>query len=1108
MRIAFKYCIVLHRYIIYISLVLHMVRNLSLFVLIILFFCFDAPAQNMVSNGNFETYTSCPTSFSQTVNAPPWRAYHGGSSDYLHVCGNPNVSVPSNTFGWQNAASGNAYAGGYSFTSVSSVNGYTEYIAAPITALTIGAQYEVSMSVSLSNMSGYANNGLGVFFYDNGPTTTLTGSATLSVTPQVLYTSYGAITDTQNWVRVTGYFIADSAYDNIVIGRFNPPGGLTTTGLGSGNYSYYYVDSVVVKLATGINNLYADSMICAGDTFQVPYTINNVNNFNSGNVFSVQLSNASGSFASGTTTIGTRTATTAGSITCVVPNTVTPSNTYRIRIRSTNLLDSSGANAKDISIGVVRPNVSNSNNSPICTGQQLNLSATSTTTGVSYKWTGPAGFNSSAQNPSISSATTANSGDYIVTARLYGCLSKDTTTATVVSASASTINATGSSPICERDTLYLNATVGTVANSYSWSGPGFNSTSKDTLRANSLPAMSGDYIFTAFYTGCTLRDTVTIEVKPQATGRTIGSNSPVCTDNILSLNAGSSSTGVAYTWTGPNSFVATTSSASINGITLSNAGRYVVTYLLNGCVTKDSLLVTVNQSPLPVTASANTPLCEGTTLNLNSTNSTTGASYSWTGPGSYSSTSQNPTRANTVPSMSGDYIVTASLSNGCTKKDTVTVLVKPLPANLSAGSNSPVCEGSNLQLTGNTSSSGVSFSWSGPLSYGSTAQNPTLVSVPPAATGDYILTATLNGCTKKDTVYALVNANPAAPTAGSNSPVCIGQDINLTASTVSGATYTWVGPGGYSANTQNPTRTSATSTMAGTYTVRAIRNGCYSTPANTTVTTVVAPNVNLYPSPKDSICQGATVTFVATPSNVGTGPVYTWYRNNNAVLTGGTSFPTSAVSDLDEFYVTVTTNGVCSGTYTDTSNRITMRVLPWLAPGVSISANPNTTVTSGTMINFTATPTNGGNTPKYQWTRNGTNITGAISNVWGASTLSNNDQICVDMTSGYLCPNPKTAKSNCIKVSIESTGGTNITSIWTGKEPSIYPNPATEKLIIEGIDKGTKIQLNDVLGRVVVKATATNETTELNMSHLAAGSYMLTLSKDNGDRMSVKVVKE
>ncbi|HLO72246.1 MAG TPA: T9SS type A sorting domain-containing protein [Flavipsychrobacter sp.] len=1083
-----------------------MVRNLLFLVFILQLIFVDAYAQNMVTNGNFETYTSCPSNFSQTTNAPPWRAYHAGSSDYFHTCGNPTVAVPVNTFGWQNPASGNAYAGGYAFPSVSNVNGYTEYIAAPITPLTVGAIYEVSMSLSLSNNSGTACNGMGAWFYDNGPSTTLTGvMSTLSVTPQILYP--GVISDTQNWVRVTAIFLADSAYDNIVIGRFNPSGGLTTTSVGMGSYAYYYIDSVVVKIASGINNLYADSMICAGDTFQVPYTLNNSSLFNSGNVFSVQLSNSSGSFASGTTTIGTRTATTAGSIACVVPTTVTPGNNYRIRIRSTNTVDSSMANTRDISIGVVRPNVSNSNNGPLCTGQQLNLTATSTTTGVSYKWTGPAGFNSTVQNPVISSATTANSGDYIVTARLFGCTAKDTTTATIVAASASTISAGGSTPICERDTLYLTANVGTVANSYSWAGPGgFTANSKDTIRANSLPAMSGDYIFTAQYTGCTLRDTVTIEVKPQAAARTIGSNSPVCTDNTLTLNAGSSSTGVAYTWTGPNSFVNTTSSPSISGVTLSNAGRYVVTYLLNGCVTKDSLLVTVNQSPLPVTASANTPLCEGSTINLSSTNSTGGATYSWAGPGSYSATSQNPTRINSTPAMSGDYIVTAMLSNGCIKRDTVTVLVKPMPANFSAGSNSPVCEGGNLQLTGNTSSTGVSFSWTGPLSYSSTTQNPTITGVSPSATGDYILAGTLNGCTMRDTVYALINANPSAPTAGSNTPVCTGQDIQLTASAVSGATsYTWVGPGGYSATGQNPIRSAATSTMAGVYTVRAIRNGCASVPANTTVAIVTAPNVNLYPSPKDSICQGATVTFVVTPSNVGVGPIYTWYRNNNPVLTGGTSFPTSAVNDMDEFYVTVTTNGVCSGTYTDTSNSIIMRVLPYLTPSVSITANPNTTVLSGTMINFTANPVNGGAKPTYQWTRNGANITGALSNVWGASTLSNNDQICVDMTSNYLCPSPKTVRSNCIKVSIESTG---VANVWAGKLPSVYPNPAKDRLIIEGIEKGTKIQLNDVIGRKVIDVVSASTMVELNTAHLAAGSYMLMLYKENGDSMGVKVVKE
>lgn len=62
--------------------------------------------------------------------------------------------------------------------------------------------------------------------------------------------------------------------------------------------------------------------------------------------------------------------------------------------------------------------------------------------------------------------------------------------------------------------------------------------------------------------------------------------------------------------------------------------------------------------------------------------------------------------------------------------------------------------------------------------------------------------------------------------------------------------------------------------------------------------------------------------------------------------------------------------------------------------------------------------------------------------------------------------------------------------------------------MIKGLEKGTAIQVADVLGKVVIRTVSVSETTELNMGHLAAGSYMLTLSKDNGDRMTVKVVKE
>ncbi len=1070
---------------------------------------YSATAQNLVPNGNFETITSCPSSFSQTTNAPPWRAYHGGTSDLLNVCGSPSVGVPSNTFGYQFPASGNGYAGGYAFSSVSSTSGYTEYLATTMSPMVIGATYEVSMSVSLSNLSGYGTNGMAMWFYDNGPTTSITGSASLTNTPQVFFLSYGNLTDTQNWVRLVATFTADSAYDNLVIGKFTPPSGLTTAVAGGPqSWAYYYVDSVVVRLASGINNLYADSLICAGDTFQVPYTLNSATLFTGTNVFSAQLSNSSGLFTSGTTIIGTRTATTAGSITCVVPTTITPGGNYRIRIISTSAVDSSAPNQRNISIGVTRPNVSNSSNAPVCTGQQLNLFATSTTTGVSYRWTGPAGFVSTIQNPTIASPTTANSGDYITTARLFGCLSRDTTTVSVSSASASTVSATAPTPICERDTLKLNATVGTIANSYSWSGPGgFVSAAKDTIRANAMPAMSGDYIFTAFYTGCSIRDTVTVLVKPLAANRTIGSNTPVCNGSSLILNGGSTSSGVNYTWNGPNSFVSTFTPAFVNNISAAGAGTYVLTYELNGCLTKDSLTVVVNPSPIAITASANTSVCERDTLFLSSTNSSTGVTWGWTGPGSFTASTQNTFRANASSTINGDYIVTATNSFNCTAKDTVTVSVRPLPANFSAGANGPLCQGATLFLTGNTTTStGVSFNWAGPGSYNSTLQNPSISSVQPAQAGNYILTAALNGCSIKDTIFVQVTATPATPVASSNSPVCATKNINLSASTVAGAVYSWTGPGSFGASTQNTTRPAATTGMSGTYSVTASINNCPSLPGTVSVNVVPAPAVNIYPSPNDSICLGANVLFVATPSGAGSGLSYQWYKNNNPITGAtGVNYNTTTAVDLDEFFCVMTAPNACSDPFVDSSIAIKMRVLPWLAPSVSIVASPTGTVPSGTTINFTATPTNGGLTPTYQWKRNSANVIGALSSVWGAPTLSNGDEICVEMTSSYLCPNPKTAKSNCIKVSIETTG---IKGTWMGKQPAIYPNPVKDLLMIEGIATGTTIQLTDVAGRTLIRKTSISNNETLNMQNIIPGNYILLIDDNKGNNIRVKITKE
>ena len=93
------------------------------------------------------------------------------------------------------------------------------------------------------------------------------------------------------------------------------------------------------------------------------------------------------------------------------------------------------------------------------------------------------------------------------------------------------------------------------------------------------------------------------------------------------------------------------------------------------------------------------------------------------------------------------------------------------------------------------------------------------------------------GCLPNDTsnfVSLIVNSTPIAFTA-SNSPGCIGEAINLTATTILGATYSWTGPNGYTSSTQNPVILSATTLDAGIYSLTVTNTGCSSTPATVAI---------------------------------------------------------------------------------------------------------------------------------------------------------------------------------------------------------------------------------------------------------------------------------
>src|SRR6185369_2263064 len=142
-----------------------------------------------------------------------------------------------------------------------------------------------------------------------------------------------------------------------------------------------------------------------------------------------------------------------------------------------------------------------------------------------------------------------------------------------------------------------------------------------------------------------------------------------------------------------------------------------------------------------------------------STPTVAGATYSWTGPNGFTSSVQNPTRANVTTADAGTYSVTITL-NGCASAAGATnVVVNPTPATPIANNGGPYLEGATIQLSTPTVA-GATYSWTGPNSFTSSLQTPTRSNATTADAGIYSVTITVSGCpSAAGTTNVVVNAN-------------------------------------------------------------------------------------------------------------------------------------------------------------------------------------------------------------------------------------------------------------------------------------------------------------------------------------------------------------
>jgi hypothetical protein len=592
--------------------------------------------------------------------------------------------------------------------------------------------------------------------------------------------------------------------------------------------------------------------------------------------------------------------------------TAAEAGTYSVTVTVSGCTSAAGTTS--VIVNAVPATPSASNGGPYCAGGTIALS-TPAVGGATYAWSGPNGFASSLQNPTRSSATTADAGIYSVTVTVSGCTSTAGTTTVVVNAAPATPTASNGGPYCQGATIALSTA--TVAGAtYAWTGPnGFASALQNPTRASATTADAGAYSVTVTVSGCTsTAGTTTVIVNATPATPTASNGGPYCAGGTLTLSTPTVAA-ATYAWTGPNSFTSALQNPTRSSATTTDGGSYSVTVTVSGCTSAaGTTTVVVNAAPATPTASNGGPYCAGATIAL-STPTVAGATYAWTGPNGFTSALQNPTRSNATAADAGSYAVTITVS-GCTSAaGTTTVIVNATPATPTASNGGPYCEGATIALSTSTVG-GATYAWTGPNGFTSALQNPTRSIATTADAGTYSVTITVSGCTSAaGTTTVVVNAIPATPTASNGGPYCASGAIALSTPTVAGATYAWTGPNGFASPLQNPTRSSATTADAGTYSVTITVSGCTSAAGTTTVVVNATPAT---PSASNGgpYCEAATIAL-STPTVAGA--TYAWTGPNG--FTSALQNPTrsSATTAAGGIYsVTVTVGGCTSAAGTTT----------------------------------------------------------------------------------------------------------------------------------------------------------------------------------------------
>lgn len=537
-----------------------------------------------------------------------------------------------------------------------------------------------------------------------------------------------------------------------------------------------------------------------------------------------------------------------------------------------------------------------------CTISSLQLDASGSSAGsrYAYSWSGPIDSGEEALTPTVSQA-----GTYVLTILdVQNLCSRTDSVQVAIDTLAPQISA-GADQLLNCYTPELSLPGSGTGNDNRWAigwstADGQIVSGSNTLTPNVDAAGTYALAVTDTINGCQSFDTLAVAADFVDPVAAIAAPSLLtCTDTLLTLDGGASSSGPAfsYQWQHDSGGILSGEDSLQPAVSQSGTYRLTVTDTDNGCTAVDSVVVQQDTDvPTAAISMPSTITCALPAIDLNGSASTQGANIQLSWESTDGNFLSGESSLQPTVNTSGTYTLTIlDTLNDCQSIASVTVAVDTLAPLAEAGDTLLLnCYQPAAALDGSASASGSAFTYDWTSPDGNILSDPQGLVPTVDAAGTYYLKVTdnINGCQSSDSTTVDIDfEEPTATIATPGMLSCTDTTLTLNGNASSNGpafTYQWVHDGnGIISGMSSP---EALIQAPGPYVLRVQNqiNGCFRTDTVQVQEDVDYPNVQVAP-PGGLSCAIPSLTLNAAGSSQGSGFTVEWSTDGGNILSGGSS---------------------------------------------------------------------------------------------------------------------------------------------------------------------------------------------------------------------------